>query len=162
MLVSGVALGVLAGLAFGGDWRRLARLEILWWPLLAVAIALRVVGLVVPFPLVLYVAALVATGIVAVANRRLQGATLVAAGTALNVLVIVLNGGMPVDGEAARAAGAAQYAGDALHVPLTATTAMGLLADIIPVPLVRSVYSVGDGAIAVGAFVLSFSWVRPR
>ncbi|MGH2498600.1 MAG: DUF5317 family protein [Candidatus Limnocylindria bacterium] len=160
MLASAVALGVAAGLAFGGDWRRLARVRIRAWPLLAAAFAIRAVGFAVPLPPALYLAALAAIVAVALLNARLPGALLVAFGTALNVAVIALNGGMPVDAAAALAAGAEQRVGDGLHVPLTDTTLLPFLADVIPVPLVRGVYSAGDVVIALGGFWLPFAALR--
>jgi len=160
MLVSGVALGLAAGLAFGGRWARLAQLPIRWLPLLLAALAIRLVGLFVPFSLPLYLAALVATAAAAAANRHLPGAFAIAAGSALNAAIVALNGGMPVDPHAAETASMTLFAGDRLHVPLTDATVLPFLADVIPIPIVRGVYSVGDVVIAAGGFWLPFAWLR--
>ncbi|MBI3522421.1 MAG: DUF5317 domain-containing protein [Chloroflexi bacterium] len=159
MLVSGVALGLFAGVAFGGDIRRLARLELRWTPVLFGALAIRLVGLFVPFSLWLYVAALLATAAAAALNRHLPGALLIAAGSLLNAVVVVLNGGMPIDPRAAEAA-SLTYPTDGLHVPLGARALLPFLTDVIPVPIVRGVYSVGDVLIAIGGFWLPFAWLR--
>src|SRR5438093_5204578 len=45
MLASGVAIGIAAGIAFGGDWRRLATFSLLWCPLLLIAFG----GFLIPF-----------------------------------------------------------------------------------------------------------------
>lgn len=160
MLVSALALGLIAGIALGGSWRRLGSLELRWWPALLVALGLRLLGLVAPLPLALYLAALVGVGLVALANRRLPGAVLIAVGSALNTLVVVLNGGMPVDMALAREVGALTFENDRLHVPLSDRTLLPFLSDVIPVALVRNVYSLGDVVVAVGGFWLPFAWLR--
>jgi len=162
MLVSGVALGLLAGLAFGGRWTSLAQLPIRWLPLLLVALAIRLVGLFVPFSLPLYLAAVLATAAAAIANRHLPGTVAIAAGSALNATIVALNGGMPIDPRAAETASMSLFSGDRLHVPLTDATVLPLLSDVIPVPIVRGVYSVGDLFIALGGFWLPFTWLRRR
>jgi hypothetical protein len=68
---------------------------------------------------------------------------------------------MPVDPAAVAAAGARMPA-DRLHVELTERTALPLLADIIPLPLVRGVYSVGDVLLSAGGSWLPFVWMRRR
>jgi hypothetical protein len=81
---------------------------------------------------------------------------LVAEGWLLNVLVMAANGGMPVSGSALAQVG---HAGTVVsqghlwkHVALSSTTRLPLLGDVIPVPLplLRSVISVGDVAMLVG------------
>jgi hypothetical protein len=84
-------------------------------------------------------------------NRRLPGVWLVAAGLALNALVIAANRAMPVDPAAIAALGiegAAVPPGK--HTLLTAETRLPWLADIIPVRWLRSIVSVGDLVLAVG------------
>jgi len=162
MLVSGVVAGLAAGIAFGGDWRRLAFLSLRLWPVLAVAAGLRIVGAVVPVaPLAVYLAGLAGVALVALANWRVPGAALIAVGTALNVLVALVNTGMPYDADVTRGVGAALPT-DALHVVLGPETQLRFLADIIPVGVVRGVYSVGDFLIAVGGFLIPFILVQPE
>ena len=108
---------------------------------------------VIAFPL--YVLALAGTAIGAAANLRLTGAALVALGGALNLAVVLLNRGMPVDAGAVAAA-AASMPTDGLHVTLTGATALKPLADVIAVPIARAVYSIGDVCIALGGFLVPF------
>ncbi len=83
------------------------------------------------------------------------GAALVLLGLVANALVIGLNGGMPVSGEAAAVAGLSGTPPAGEHVPLTAETVLPALADVIPVPPIRSVISVGDILLAAGLFPLA-------
>lgn len=162
MLVSGVVAGVIAGIAFGGDWRRLASFSLRLWPVLAVAAGLRIVGALIPVsPLELYLAGLVGVAVVALANWRIPGAALIAVGTALNLLVALLNGGMPYDPTVTLGVGAALPT-DTLHVALGPATQLPFLADIIPVGIVRGVYSIGDVLIAVGGFLIPFILIQPE
>src|SRR5437016_90495 len=153
MLASGVVLGLVAGLAIGRSWRPLAALQIRWLPLVAAALVARVVaGLATPIAFPLYVFALVGTAAGAAANIRLSGAVLIAIGGALNLAVVLLNQGMPVD-QGALAVAAASAPTDALHVVVSGSTVLVGLADVIPVPFAHAVYSVGDFFIAAGGFV---------
>jgi hypothetical protein len=156
MLASGVILGVVAGLAIGRSWRPLAATQIRWFPLLIAGLVARTVAPFVPviaFPL--YVFALASTAASAAANVRLSGAALVSGGSALNLAVVLLNGGMPVD-PAAVVMAAATMPRDALHVVLTDATILPALADVIPVGIAHAVYSIGDFCIALGGFLVPF------
>lgn len=159
MLISSVALGVAAGLAFGGHLARLARLEIALWPVLIGGIGLRLLAPKVDAAVVLYVVAFAAIVAVAVGNRALPGMWLIAAGAALNLVVVAVNGGMPVDQSALAIADAAMP-GDRLHLVLDGASRLPLLADVIPLPIVRGVYSLGDLLLALGGFWLPFTWLR--
>jgi uncharacterized protein DUF5317 len=156
MLASGALLGLVAGLAIGRSWRPLAVVQIQWFPLLIGALIARSIAPFVPaiaFPLYLF--ALAGTAVSAAANLRLAGAVLVAFGGALNLAVVLLNHGMPVDAGAVAAA-AASMPTDALHVMATNATLLAALADVIPVSIAHAVYSVGDVCIAVGGFLVPF------
>ena len=156
MLASGVVLGVVAGLAIGRSWRPLAAVQIRWLPLLVAALVARAAAPFLPaVGLPLYAFALAGTAAAAAANIRLAGAVFVAFGGALNLAVVVLNQGMPVD-PAAVAAAAATMPTDALHVAVTDGTILRALADVIPVPVAHAVYSVGDFCIALGGFLVPF------
>ena len=81
---------------------------------------------------------------------------LVAEGWLLNVVVMAANGGMPVSGSALARIG---HAGAVVsqghlwkHVAVSPATRIPLLGDVIPVPvpLLRSVISVGDVAMLLG------------
>lgn len=162
MLASGVAAGIIAGVAFGGDWRRLATFTLKLWPLLVLAVGLRLVGTFAfpNAPLALYLASLVGVATVAGWNWRVPGALLIALGTALNLLVVGLNSGMPFDPVAVGAVGA-PLPTDSLHVPLRPDTRLVFLSDVIPVGLVRSVFSLGDFLNALGGFLIPFMWLQP-
>jgi hypothetical protein len=156
MLASGVILGVIAGLAVGRSWRPLAAVQIRWFPLLIAGLVARAIAPFAPpiaFPL--YVFAIAGTALSAAANLRLSGAALVAFGGALNLAVVLVNHGMPVDAGAVAAAAATMPA-DALHVVVTDATALKALADVIPVSIAHAVYSVGDFGIALGGFLVPF------
>jgi hypothetical protein len=161
MLTSAVALGVIAGWLSGG--RRLGRLgdlHIRWWPLLVAAVVVRVTATFFgELSAIAYVIAFAGITAVALADRDLPGMTLIAAGATLNAIVVAANGGMPVDQGAVAAAGATMT-NDRLHIVLSAATRLPQLADVFPLPLYRTVYSVGDVLLAIGGFWLPFAWMR--
>lgn len=163
MLASGVALGVAAGWIAGGrQLARLGDLRIRWWPLLAAAVALRLAApLAGDLAAVAYVVGFAGVVAVAVADRRLPGMTLIAAGAALNCIVVAANGGMPVD-QAAMAAAGTMMPADRLHLQMTDASRLAVLADRIPLAPFRNVYSIGDVLLALGGFWLPFAWMRRR
>lgn len=160
MLVSSVALGIAGAILLGGNWRNLAAIRLAWWPLLAAAMGLRLAGLAFPTDVPIYLSAVVAVAIVAVRNIALPGASLIAVGSLLNAAVIAVNDGMPVDPVAAAAANARPLFNDQLHVSTSSDTHLYLLSDLIPLPIFRNVYSIGDVLIAAGGFWLPFRWIR--
>jgi MFS family permease len=162
MLVSGVAVGIAAAIAFGGDWRRLANLNLGWWPLLIVASALRLFTWFVPHAdLAVYLIGLCGIGLVAGLNWRIPGAALIAIGTFSNVIVIALNGGMPYEPPLLQSVGGAPP-NDALHVLLTPDTRLAFLADVIPFGLLHGLFSIGDFLIAFGGFLIPFVLLQPK
>lgn len=157
MLASAVALGLAAGLAIRKSWRPILEAPIRWPAVLVGSLLLRAVASYVgDAGYVIYLMALLGTSAAAAANYKLTGAALVALGGCLNLATVVLNGGMPVDPGALSVVGASMPH-DALHVLLNADTRLSFLADVIPIGLVRSVYSVGDVFIAVGGFLVPFT-----
>ena len=160
MLVSGIIAGFIVGLASGGDLRRLQQFDLRWWPLLIAGLVARASALffraIALETSVLGIALIVA---VAIVNRGLPGAVLIALGSLLNLLVILVNGGMPVDA-AAISATPNDPPIDGFHVLLDSSTRLVYLADVIGVPVVNSVYSVGDLAVAIGGFWTTFRLVR--
>lgn len=162
MLVSGLVLGIAAGLAVRRSWRPLLGAEVRWLPLLIGSLAVRgIASFSGESGYALYVAALAGTAVSAAANYKLTGALFVAVGGSLNLAVVLLNRGMPVDVAALAIAGV-QMPHDALHVVLDAGTRFAALADLIPVSLVRSVYSAGDVLIAIGGFLVPFAVLARR
>ena len=86
-----------------------------------------------------------------VRNRALPGTWLVAAGLLLNAAVMAANRAMPVDPAAIAALGIdGAVVAPGKHTLMTADTHLPWLADIIPVPWLRSILSVGDLVLAVG------------
>lgn len=162
MLASSIALGTIAGIVFGGKWRGLRELRLEWLPLTIVALIVRILGLIFPLPLAVYLTAIVVIAAVALRNFRLPGAVLIGVGSMLNALVITLNGGMPVDAAAAAAVSAAPILNDRLHTTLDAGTQLPWLADILPLPIFRNVYSAGDVLIAAGGFWVPFGLLRAK
>lgn len=162
MLASSIVLGVLAGWMLRGDVRRLGSIRVRWWPLLALAAGIRLIGgglgdLALPA----YVIAFSSILAVAVMNVALSGMAFIGAGAAMNLVVVALNGGMPVDQVAVAAAGARMPV-DRLHLALTDATILPMLADRIPMAIFANVYSIGDVALALGGFVVPLAVMRRR
>ena len=160
MLVSGVVAGIAAGIAFGGDWRRLSTFTLYLWPLLIVGASLRLLGEIVPTsPFAVYFFGLLCVAVVAARNWRLPGAALISVGTFSNVLVVLLNNGMPYDVQLATEINA-PLPNTGLHIALGPETVLPFLADIIPVGIAGGLYSVGDVLIAFGGFLIPFLWLQ--
>ena len=162
MLVSGLVVGLVLGLATGGRWRNLQRFDLKLWPALVAGVVARNVA---PFlgglALITSVAGLLLVALVAVVNRVLPGAWLIAFGSVLNGIVIFANAGMPVDPGALAASGKLAP-NDGLHVLLGPDTRLPFLADILLAPVVNNVYSVGDVVLAIGGFWMAFRLLKHR
>ena len=162
MLVSGLVAGFIMGVAAGGDWRHVQKLDLKLWPALFVGVVARVIA---PFlgglALASWIAGLALVGLVALANRALPGTLLIAAGSLLNAGVISINGGMPIDPGALAASGKPAPA-DGLHMILGPETRLPFLADILLVPVFNNIYSVGDVVLAIGGFWMAFGLVKQR
>lgn len=91
----------------------------------------------------------------AAANARRTGLVLIATGLAANLLVIVVDGGMPVRDRPAAVALADQHHG------LSRSDHLTFLADTIPVGAAGETLSPGDVVLAVGAAVAAFGWLEP-
>ena len=164
-----IVAGVLVGIALGGDIRTLSDIRLRWWPLALIGLALQLI----PIPSMagqldhwLAVGLLIASYVVLLVfvamNIRLPGFPLIAVGFALNLLVISVNGGMPVTVSALRHAYASQYPaeitrlqehGGAKHHLARDDDVLLPLADVIPLgaPL-HQVLSVGDIVFMAGVF----------
>ena len=94
-----------------------------------------------------------------VLNRRLPGMWLAAGGMLLNLVVISLNGAMPVSMEAAEIAGAGNPPADLgfKHEVLDSDTLLPWLGDVIPLPGFSALISVGDVVL-----VLAIGWLVYR
>ncbi len=91
-------------------------------------------------------------------NRRIPGMAVLAAGAALNALVIGLNGGvLPASARALVAAGLPTHAARFTNSTVLAHPRLGFLGDVFWVPKgvpFSNVFSVGDALIAAGAFAV--------
>jgi hypothetical protein len=98
-----------------------------------------------------------------VANRHLPGTVLIAVGLLLNAVVIAANGAMPVSAEALAALGAEPGATPTgKHTLMTGDTRLPWLADILPLPPLRSIISVGDIVLAAGLIPLVHALMTHR
>ncbi len=161
LIVVAVLGGILVGLALGGSLSTLSEARLRWWPLALIGLALQLVpvsrihghsqhDLAVGLLIASYVVLLLFVGL----NFRLPGFWLIAVGFALNLLVISVNGGMPVNEHALRVAGGPRYAatihdllehGGAKHHLARPDDVLLPLSDAIPMGWpIRNVFSVGD------------------
>ena len=166
-----IAAGAIAALAAGG-WRGAARPPLRWVPLLLVSAGTLVVVEAGGVPSGAGLAALVVADAAVLAfsarNVALAGMPAVLAGVALNVVVTLANGGMPVEGDALVRAGVAEPSdlrsidlGPGRHLAAE-DDVLGVLDDRIPLPPLREVLSVGDVVLAAGLAVVTFGLLRPR
>jgi len=168
------ALAIAIGLASGGSLRFFEEVRIHWWALGPIGLALQLapfaggdpasVGLAVVALVVSYVLLL---ALVAV-NRRAPGAVLMAAGLALNLLVVAADGGMPVSRAAIGAVGVSGRAiviseAAAKHHVMSDEDLFRPLADVIPIPRPFGiVLSIGDVLLYSGVAFFLVSVTRGR
>ena len=165
-----VAVGLLIGVLAGGHPRHMATRSFRFWPLLLTGLALQVAGAALEsaagFALLLssYLMLLA----FAVANVSMAGMWLVALGVGLNLVVIGVNGGMPVRPSAVVAAGIAHAdevqgldIGGKRHLERPSDR-LTTLSDIIPVPPLGEVLSFGDIFMNVGLADVVVHLMRPR
>jgi len=164
-----VVVAVVAGLVTGGSLRAFERVRVHWWGAAVGGLALQAVP--AGQNLRLAAATLVGSYVLlvgfALVNRRLPGGWLVMAGLAMNLAVVLPNGGMPVSAAAVSVAGAPAgtvVAGDLKRHEMTSGDVLRPLGDVIPVPKpVGIVLSVGDLALYSGVawFLLAVMLGRP-
>lgn len=163
-----IVVGVVFGLLTGGRIGNLARLRFRWPWLILAAVVVREAVLLTPLNRVdaarfAYVAALAAIVLWTVLHwERLPGIQLVSAGAALNLLVIVANGGrMPVAPEFA--ASLVRHGDVGQYTVMGPGTNLNLLGDWISLYPVPETYSLGDVLIGLGLAIVVFLAVRnPR
>ena len=153
-VVAGIAIGLLRG----GSITRLGEASFRVWPLLVAGVVVQAAAAFASRAAVtLILASYVVLLVFAAVNYRHVGMGVVFVGIALNLVVIGLNGGMPVRADAIVAAGIVDREADAatldfgskrhLERPDDKVTWLG---DIVPVPLATEVLSFGDLVMAVG------------
>jgi hypothetical protein len=91
----------------------------------------------------------------ALLNHRHAGLVLVAAGLLANLLVIGVDGGMPVRGLPAG------VPVDGLHHGLSAGDSLTGLSDTVRLAPLHEIVSPGDLLVALGGAVAVFSWLEP-
>ena len=180
MLIGGIVLGLVLGLAAGGTLGNLASIRLRRTWLLVVAVIVRygteaLLNAHVPFvealrlPLLTSAFALLLVALWT--NRTYPGLSLAFVGILSNATVIIVNGGfMPIWEPSLIVAGfRPEDVSSALHIVLPASLDasfllhLGPFADVIPVPLpfIQNVASVGDAFLAAGlAFFLFAGVVR--
>jgi hypothetical protein len=162
-----IITSVVVGLVRGGEPSRLLQANLRLLVVLIVGAALllgaavaTVVGTlaaVTPWMSLLGMVALLAF---AVANHRQPGMILFGLGVLCNLLVVALNGGMPVTEATLDKAGIDAVGGlaaarpDALHVWADASSKLLILGDLFAVRPLRAVVSLGDIAQYAGLFLL--------
>lgn len=164
--------GFVAGSLAGGSVRNFERVHVHWWGAAFTGLALQAAPLGRWLDDDAAVAVLVTSYALLVAfawvNRRLPAAPLMLLGLALNMLVIGLNGGMPVSESAIRTTGAAGGAvvsgiDDGKHHLMTTSDLLTPLADVIGLPPpVATVLSVGDLFLYSGIVVFTVIVMRGR
>ena len=183
MLLAGIVLGLIAGLAVGGRLDNLLAARLRWTLLIFAALALRLgteaallrdVALADHLRLPLLATAYGVLVVALWANRGLPGIGLALVGTLLNATAIIVNGGlMPVWDQALAAAGLTPAQIDSpIHFVLSAQPPLdfllqaGPLGDVIPfsLPLAPNVFSIGDVLLAAGLafFVFASLQREPR
>lgn len=164
-----IIASLIIALARGGRFGNLAQIELryfwlLFVPLLLQVIAFSPVGDLVVFQVavaqLLYIASLGLAAFALWLNRQLPGIRWIAVGLFLNFLVILLNGGfMPVSAAARQFAGLPPVLAREMNViPLTDTTLLPWLSDVLPLPAIlpfANVFSVGDALIAIGGVIFT-------
>lgn len=158
ILLVAVAIGYVSG----GRLRNFEGLAIHWWPLAFLGLVLQIVPLPTLWeisPRLVGAGALLLSYVLLLAfitvNRWIPGAQLMAIGLLLNLLVVGLNGGMPVTASAIEAAGGSvailEGGGSVKHHLATEDDLLTFLGDAIPIPPpAKLVLSVGDVLLYTG------------
>jgi hypothetical protein len=156
LTVFALAAGLVAGRMWRSPFRHLAEPRLRWWPLLPAGVLLQVLAGVVDVAALVPISYAV-LAVFVLANLHLVGMPVVLVGLGLNLLVISLNGGMPVRGEALVDVGLAERdelsqlsfdTGRHLEGP---DDRLSFLGDVVPLPLGSQVVSFGDLVLLVGA-----------
>jgi hypothetical protein len=165
----------VAGLAAGGSMRRLLQLRLRWPLVVVAALAVRLLGVrgpLVASPLtpLLFAASLLALLAWALWHRDvLRGSSLIALGLAINLAVVLANGGrMPVSraGAGAASSALARRGVWGQYTLAGSGTRLHWLGDWIAFPppvgrVVREVYSPGDLVVCLGLGLVFFFATRP-
>jgi len=158
-----IGLAVCVGFIAGGSLRHFEHLEVRWWGAALAGLALQGIALSSsigpPAGPVLLVGSYGLLIAFAWVNRRLPALWLVMTGLVLNILVIGVNGGMPVSASALEAAGARADgllgAGALKHHLMGPGDTLTPLGDVIGIPPpIGAVISIGDVLLYAGIAIL--------
>src|SRR5688572_13650269 len=158
-----VAAGVVAGWLRGGRLRNIAASSIKGGVVACAAVLAQAVHAVVPYPPIAITMTAVSQALLLTflwLNRFVAGAFLVALGSTMNAAVILLNGAMPVSRDAIMSVARHPLEVVGRHRLLGPEDKLPLLADIIGLPLLRTVVSVGDVVLAAGVGLLVMELMR--
>ena len=156
------------GFLLGGRLRNVAELRLQWPGLALVGLALQfVTGPGDTVPLVCLYLSFVLLIVFTAKNISTVGFPLILAGVVCNLLVIGINGGMPVSAHALVASDQGQFLGDLENNPYpkhhlaTGDDELRFLGDVIPIPLpVAQAISLGDILTYAGVGVVVVSAMR--
>jgi len=167
LTLTAVLAGVGLGFLMGGNIGRLATAPLvgqtaLVMTLIATQLLQLFGGAVLPTGAAVWVWCVTAAicAVLAALNGRRPGMALVGLGLALNLLVVLLNAGMPVamgnipQNAVTQARVHEQIARSWLHIEAVSSTRLLFLADVVPVtwpPWQRGLISLGDAFLAIGA-----------
>jgi hypothetical protein len=161
LIVIGVA--VCVGFVAGGSLRRFERFRLHWWGVALAGLALQGIPLASGVSRPVGSAALLASyallGSFAWVNRRLPAVWLMIVGLGLNIVVIGVNGGMPVSESALETADASaeglEGAGTFKHHLMGPSDDLTPLGDVIGIPPpIGAVISIGDALLYAGVAIL--------
>lgn len=162
----GVVLGLLAAFFVGANWRNLGEVHWRLWPLCLAGLAIQLVlfskneRLVAPFLSIapeLHVLSFALVLASLVANWRFRGVPVIVLGAALNLTVIVLNGGQMPRSTPPEPAPFRNV------VAASEDTRLGLLGDWIRISsLPGEEFSPGDVLISLGGGIVAYGLARER
>jgi hypothetical protein len=170
-ILYGLLAGLIVGAVLGGRLEPLAAVRFRLAPLVIAALIVQIalfspLADALPGDLIraIYVASTAAVGLVVIANVRLPGFALIAAGATANLAAIVANGGaMPASADALATAGMA--IGPHTNSVVVERPALQPLTDIFALPAwipLANVFSVGDVLIGLGVAVAIVAGMRQR
>lgn len=164
MSVAVVAIGLAIGLLRGGSIEGLVATRPHWWGLLAGGFVLQATAEAFDIrgATSLSIIGLFLLVVGLISNAEIRGALVTAFGVSLNLLVLVLNGSVPVRFDALAAAGIIEEGtvqsqvtsvGHLLELE-SSDSRLADLGDVIPIPLLSSVISIGDLVTFAGVIVI--------
>jgi len=172
MSVVVVGLGIAIGLARGGRLEALRSVRPQWWGLIAGGFVIQAFAESVDIAgaTSLSVVGMFALVVGLVSNAQLRGALIAALGVSMNLVVLAINGAVPVRFEALSAAGIVSSTTERSQITSvghlleleTSSSRLGSLGDTIPIGFLNSVISIGDLVTFAGVIVIVSSLMAAR